>query len=308
MTNPLSLSAHAGYLADPEIDALLRTVQADVAVDITDDDGTERTVYLRTPESEDAQERLLGAFSPLLHKAARGSSVLDFDDALMVATEEFLSVCRRYEIGSALPFKAGLATILSRKLGDVGRTSGLVVVKENAAARYRQLMDSVEWDLTAAYALVRRGHAEGTGENRGFTPDTFLAVDRAIAVESLDVTLGERDNSLRVSNQGTGRLSASEGYLADAAPSPEDETVQAETVRWLLGLVTDRQEQILRLRYGFCDLPTENSRLAHGYRTGEVLSDRQVADVTGSSTPTVQRQKAAALATMRDALEEVEAA
>lgn len=308
MTNAaLSLPAHAGYLDNHEIHRLIALVQTDYPQDVTDADGTERTVYRTTPESEDALVRLHNAFLPLLHKAARGSSVLEYDDALMIAVEEFISTVRRYELDSALPFTAGLSTILIRKLGDVGRTSGLIVVKENAAARYRQLMDSVDWDLNAAYDLVVSGYRDGTGTHKGFTPDTFLSVHRAVGVESLDVSASEAMGSSNTS-AGISDQSKYRNYIADPTPSPEDLTVQAELVRWLFTLIASRQEQILRLRYGFCDLATENIRLRHGYRTGEILSDRQVAQVVGSTTPTVNRQRSEALTAMRDALEEVEAA
>ena len=308
MTNPaLSLSAHTGYLSDREIDNHISAAQTAQQIDVTDDDGTERTVYTNSPDGEAALEILYTAFLPLLHKAARGSSVLDYEDALMIATEEFFSVVRRYEVGSALPFTAGLATILSRKLGDVGRTSGLIVVRENAAARYRQLMDTVAWDLNAAYGLVVKGHREGTGENRGFTPDTFLSVDRAIGVETLDgPDINETDTTSRGSFSNSSSYTSREGYMGDATPGPEEETVQAETVRALFTLVSDQQESILRLVYGFCDLPTENVRYANGYKTGELLSDRQVAGALGMTTPTVNRRRNESLRVMHAALELVD--
>src|SRR4051794_9684432 len=210
MSAALDLAAHESYLSDTEVDALLRIAQS-VSYDIDTD------VYGTSPEADAALEKLTQAFLPVIHKVARTSTVLDFEEALMTCLEEFISVVRRYEVGSALPFKAGLRTVLQRKIGDVGRTSGLIVVKENAAARYRQLMDRHDWNLEAAYADCKAGQ---------FTPDTFLAVHRALSgPDSLDVTVTDNDRSSRVSGlPGTG-YSHYEAELADPEPSPEVQTV-----------------------------------------------------------------------------------
>lgn len=302
MTLPaLSLTAHDGYLSTSETDALIRDAQnVSCAVDPADPN---RFIYGTTPESERALETLTTAYLPLIHKIARTSSILDFDDALMVCLEEFISVVRRYEVGSALPFVAGLGTILSRKIGDTGRTSGLVVVKENAAARYRQIMDRHEWNLEAAYD-------ECKNTTNGFTPETFMAVHNALSIGSLDLPLDDDPTKPNgVANGGTNRLTGREADLTDGAPNPEASTVQAELIRWLFTIVTPKQQQILRLRYGFNDLATENARLAAGFRADKddlVMSDRQVAQVIGSTTPTVNRQRAEALRLMRFALEDAE--
>lgn len=285
----LAVSAHDAYLTEAETDVLIRVAQA-VPFDL------DTETYGTTPEADDALERLTRAFLPLVHKVARTSTVLDEEDALMTCLEEFIRVVRIYEVGSALPFKAGLRTILTRRIGDVGRTSGLIVVKENAAARYRQIMDRHDWNLEAAYR-------ECQTSTNGFAPETFLAVHNALGVDSLDVTVGDTDRTARTSGGGTADSSQHEGHLADPEPSPEDQTVQAETVRYLLEQVPADQEQIVRLAYGFTDLATENARLAAGFRAdGSPMPDREVAQVLGMRTPTVNRHRNAALQTMRDAL------
>lgn len=302
----LSLNSHEAYLTDSEVDAFCLIAQ-DVPITyrtetVTDDDGTERqveiTVYGTTPEADDALAALTKAFLPLIHKVARTSRVLKEDDALMVCLEEFISVIRRYEVGSALPLKAGLRTILLRKMGDTGRTDGLIVVRENVAARYRQLMDKHEWNLEAAYAECR-------DTPNGFDPDTFLKVHNSLGVDSLDVSAADDPNNSGPSTSGISDQSQHRSYLADPDPSPEAITVQAETIRYLFDLVPDEQEAILRLSYGFTDLATENARMAKGYRAdGSPMSDREVAHVLGMTTPTVGRRRNAALSTMRDALTE----
>lgn len=299
MPEALALSAHTGYIEDNAvINRLITTAQHVPTTQVTDEDGEERTVYGTTPEADDALAQLTTAFLPLLHKVARTSKVLDEDDALAVCLEEFISCIRRYEVGSALQFKQALRTILLRKIGDVGRTSGLIVVKENVAARYRQLMDRHDWDLEAAYQECKTS-------NNGFDPDTFLKVHNSIGVDSLDASQG--GTRFTGSEDSSRSTSKHEEYLADPEPNPEDITVQTETVRWLFTLVDDEAEKILRLAYGFDDLATENSRLAKGYRAdGSPMSDREVAHVLGKSTPTVNRRRNAALGVMREALLEDE--
>ena len=290
IASSLSVTTHDGYLSDQETDRLIRIAQAVPFFIETETYGT-------TPEADEAMEQLTRAFLPLIHKVARTSTVLDPEDALMTCLEEFISCVRRYEVGSALPFKAGLRTILTRRIGDVGRTSGPIVVKENAAARYRQIMDRHDWNLEAAYAECKT-------DSNGFTPDTFLAVHNALRVDSLDVTTDQNDSSSRVSTGGGSGYSQYEEHLADNSPTPEAITVQTETVRHLFTLVPSSQESILRLSYGFADLATENARLAAGFRAdGSPLSDREVAQVLGMRTPTVNRHRNAALDVMRADLE-----
>ena len=275
----LSITAFDGYLTDQEADRLVRIAQS-VPYDVDTD------TYRTTPEADDAMAQLIQGFLPLIHKVARTSRVLEEDEALQTCLEEFLTVVRDYEVGSALPFKAGVRVRLMRVIGDTGRTSGLIAVKKDAVYRYRLIMDKHGWNLDAAYADC---------VNYEFTKDTFLAVHRALGIDSLDVALTD--------DEGNANTSMHEAHLIDPEPSPEAQTVQTETVRYLLGLVPHDQESIVRLAYGFSDLPTENARLAAGLRAdGSPLTDREVAIVLGMTTPTVNRRRNTALQTMREAL------
>lgn len=263
---------------------------------VTDADGTERVVYGQTPAAERALEELTRAFLPLLHKAARSSKVLDEDDAFGLALAEFVAAIRRHDTTSDVPFSAVLPTVLRYAISDADRTSDLIVVRENVAARYFRLMHKHEGSVEAAY-----GECRDTAN--GFDPATFLAVHRAIgSPASLDGAPGEYDGTMS-DGLTAGQFNAQEAALADRTPGPEETAVAADLVRWLFTLTDDRQESILRLRYGFCDLATENLRLAAGFRTGEDLSDAQVAVAAHLSRPTVQREKTKALATMRAALQ-----
>lgn len=265
---------------------LIAAAQA-VPLTIVIHDGVEQLVYGRTPASDAALERLTTAFLPALHKAARAAKVLDPEDAFGVALAEFVAAVRRHDPASGVPFSATISTVLFRAVADADRTSDLITVRENVAARYWRLMHKHDHNLEAAYAECR-------DTRNGFDPATFLAVHRAIGTtESLDL----------MDLDGTDCAAAR--AIASPVPGPEEQIVQIQLVAWLLALVSDRQEAIVRLRYGFADHTTENLRLVAGYRAGEDLSDVQVAHALITPRPTVQREKSKALSTMRAALQDL---
>lgn len=295
MSSALSYDAATEFLS---VDAQLRLIAAaqDVPTEvIAEADGTERVVYGKTPASEAAMEQLTTAFLPLLRKIARSSKVLDEDDAFGLVLVEFVQVVRRHDLTLGIGLAPVLSTVLRYAISDADRTSDLIVVRENVAARYFRLLHKHEGNVEAAYAECR-------DTANGFDPATFLAVHRAIgAPDSLDAA---GVNGWEGGVAGGALLTeGTEAALADRTPGPEETAVQADLVRWLFTLVEDRAESVLRLRYGFTDLATENLRLAAGFRTGEDLSDAQVAVATHLTRPTVQREKAKALATMRAALQ-----
>lgn len=322
--NPnLTIAGHTQFLDNDELTRLITAAQDVPTVQITEDDGIEKTTYWNTPEAAAALEELTRAFLPLIHRIANtagqyGNGIPE-DDALQICLEEFISVVRRYQPGSALPFQAGLATVLARKLSDTQRVSDLVVVKENVSARYWQLMHKHGLETRPRDDVFRDAYAECKDTANGFDPDTFLRAHQAISgASSFDGT------SLRDSSRGYGtsggsasgktsyidtrvdRMLMEAGAITDG---PEDATVQSDVVRYLFTLVSEREQQVLRLRYGFSDPATQNARLRAGFRADRdelVMSDREVAQVLGSTTPTVNRLRHQALATMRAALEEAE--
>lgn len=319
MNTNLTIAGHTQFLDNDEITRLITTAQDVPTVQITEDDGTETTTYWNTAEADAALEELTRAFLPLIHRIAGTAKQngIPEDDALQICLEEFISVVRRYRPGSALPFQAGLATILARKLSDTERTSDLVVVKENVSARYWQLMHKHGLENRPRNEVFRDAYNECKNTANGLDPATFLSAYRAISGydgfegtaaigDSTGGGKGDQDGTRSSAEHRMDRLMMEAGAFTDG---PENATVQADVVRYLFTLVSERQRQILRLRYGFSDPATQNARLAAGFRADRdelVMSDREVAQVLGSSTPTVGRQRHEALATMRAALEEAE--
>lgn len=282
----LTLPVSQRFLSVAEQRDLLTAAQ-DVPVTVTTaDDGSERVTYGTTPASESALETLTAAFMPAIEKAARSAKVLDDDDALGTVLAEFLAAVRRYDLTSDVPFSATISVILHRAVSDTDRTSDTITVRENVAARYWRLMHKHAFDVLAAYIECR-------DTSNGFDPVTFLAVHNALRVKSLEALAAplSDDDPLQAAAHAT------------HTPSAEAWIVTADLVRWLFEQVGTREETILRLRYGFCDLATENLLYASekGLHVGDVLSDVQIAEVTGWARSTVSRLGNAALAEMRTA-------
>jgi len=287
-------TADAVDLTPAEIDDLIAVIQSTKTVSI-DAEGEEVVVYESTLASEAAFDRLLTSFKRLIDKVTRASKVLKPDDAEGLVLMEFVAAVRKYKIGEDLPFLASIGTILMRRMSDANRTNDLVRVPENVGARYWALVHKHGGSVEAAYEECRT-----TSNN--FDPSTFLAVHRAMGhVESLDLDDDAEDGE---GNPIYGYTDAA--HLSHAVPGPEESLVQADLVRWLFTTVDHRKEQILRLRYGFDDIDSQNLRLAAGFRDDAeslVMSDKDVATCLHSSTQTVNRQRNAALVTMREAMQ-----
>jgi len=247
----------------------------DVVQSVTVSTEGDRTVYGRTPEADAAMERLVMAFLPMLHRAARrGYANMGEEDAFATAYEAFVLAVRRHDTAGSVHFTQTASTIVSRAVADAARTSDIVTVTEDVSLRYWRLMHKHGGDVEAAYAECRETH-------NGFTPYTFLAAHRAIAAtESFESALFD-------------------AAQAQMTAGPEESVVEADLVRWLFTLVDEDAESLLRLRYGFTDSHSELLRASHGYRVGELLDDGQAAHCLGLTRPTAQRKRTKALDAMR---------
>lgn len=275
-TEFLSVSAQAAHIAAAQ----------EVPVHVLEIEGEERLIYGTTPTSEAALDVLTGAFMPAIEKAARASRVLDEGDALSVALLEFVEAVRDFDLEAPLPFSATIATRLRYAVLRADRANDLVRVKDNVAAVYWRLIHKHDGDFAAAYEEVK-------ATDNGLAPATFMAVHNVIGgIDSLDPVLCTEDD-----DHGPRHA------LASAVGSHEDRLTDRDEVEWLFTLVSDRQEAILRLAYGFSDAATEEIRLAKGYAIGEIMTDAQTAHALDLTRPTAQRERTRALATMREALE-----
>jgi hypothetical protein len=261
----------------PETVNELITAAQDVTVTVTDD----RTVYGTTPESDAALARLTTAFLPMLHAAARrGASNLGREDAFATAYEAFIGAVRRHDVDGEVHFLRTASVIVTRAVADAARVSDMITVKEDVSRRYWKLMHKHGGDVEAAYAECRE-------EANGFTPYTFLAAHHAISTtESLD--FGNAD-----------------ALHPATMPGPEEAAVEADLVNWLFGLVDDKSESLLRLRFGFQDAYTETLRATFGYRVGELLDDAQAGHCLGLPRSTAQRRRTKAIQTMRDGMQQL---
>jgi len=293
-TTRLTLADQRRLIADAQ--------DVELVVDV-DADGAEVTRYGTTPAAEAALDRLTTSFLPLMVKVARTARALDYDDALGVVAEEFISAVRRYDLEDDVPFHATITSALRYALSDASRASDVVVVKGDVHARYWRLMHKHDGDVGAAYDECRT-----TSNN--FAPATFLAVHHALSALSMDwnpnVDGQNTSHGSTVTHSVHGGTPSDLGHMhlhnmVGAEPDPYDPFLTADFVRALFSEVTERQESILRALYGFEDAATTSLTLAAGFRPGDVLSDLEAGAVLGITRPTVQRERVRALGVMRAA-------
>ncbi|MBP2323312.1 RNA polymerase sigma factor (sigma-70 family) [Kibdelosporangium banguiense] len=283
-TTEIFLSPEAQY-------ALISAAQDVPCTVITDATGNETVAFGKTRKSEAALTRLVQSFTPLIRSMARTATRLDYDEAEAICYARFMQAVREFDLDSDVPFSRDIRTMLRYELSDKSRTKDLIQVKENVAARYFRLLRQHDRDVKAAYEVCR------TTPN-GLDPSTFLAVHRAYGhVVSLDLAMDGDENS----------DDRHEAFLIDhMAEDAADDLANRDLIRWAFSKVSDREEQILRLRYGFVDVATENIRSAAGFRSDTsdpVMSDREVAQCLGLALSSCNRYRRDALATMRAALE-----
>ncbi|MDT8915798.1 hypothetical protein [Amycolatopsis sp. PS_44_ISF1] len=299
MRDYTNILATESFLSHEEQCALIAAAQ-DVPCTVTTnpETGEETVTFGKTAASETALTQLVVSFTPLIRSMARTAPTLGYDEAEAICLERFMKAIREYDLNSELPFSRDIRTMLRFELSDKTRTRGVVAIKENVAARYLRLVQKHAGDVRAAYEECR------TTPN-GFDPSTFLAVHRAYGMLiSLDIAPGDSDAG------AAGDWNEHERILIDHMAAFEEDLANRDLVRWAFTKVAEREAQILRLRYGFDDLTTENLRSRAGFRTDVddlVMSDREVAQCMGLALSSCNRYKREALATMRSALESLAA-
>ncbi len=219
-------------------------------------------------DDQEAWDQMLVVYIPLIRKVARRHS--NYQEGVSIALAAFVEAVRTYDptkpanlfLGSAIR-RMNFAVTESNRFGSTP-----VRVPQSTQQRYNVLLSKYDWDTWEALA-----HVQNSGLSRG----TFLAITAASArlgqawdhVLNLPVTTSELDTAI---------------------------------VPWLLTQVTAQQEQILRLALGFTDSTSENYRLEKGFKEGQCLTLRQVAQILGMTRTRAMREKHAALDTMRATL------
>jgi hypothetical protein len=281
MPKHIAIAATQTFLGAAEQDVLIATIQ-DVPVEhLVLDDGTERLVFRNTTAADAAMDQLLGSYVKLIEKTASRATVISREDAQSELMLAFIEAVRRHDITKGVPFHRTIGAILYGALSVAQGTSDVIVIPETIALRYWRVMHDADMDVQVAYESCGKHNLAST---------TFLAVHHALTIQSLDVSVG--------ASNGDSEPGREMGFVA---ASPEADIVTADLVRWLFEQVTDTQETIIRARYGFCDDATETILVAHGLHLGDVISDIQVAEVTGIGAKTVQRQRVKGLASMKAA-------
>ena len=263
--------------------ALITDIQNVPTTVTVQEDGSEFVTYGVTPASEAAGEKLMAAFWPAIRAAARSTKLRgNEEEAEAVALEAFVRAVREFDLTGDTPFHHVVPNVMRRAVRAADRQdSTQVTIPDVQVKRYFRVFNEHGRDAATALAAVRLAP-----EVWLLSPEAFLTIHLALQNStSLDAPASTVHEEL-------------------AAPAPmEDTVITREYVRWLLDQTTDRQQAVCRLAYGFADLDTENLRVSHGYREGDVLEDLQVADCLGVPRSTVNRERNKALATMRTAAE-----
>lgn len=245
-------------------------------------------VQTGSPAADAAWARLTEAFAPAVRAAARSTKLKNNEeDAEATAWLAFSEAVMAYDLTADTPFHHIVPNVMRRAVRAQDRQdSAQASIPDVQVKRYFRAYNENGQDVAAAY---RQCQAD---------PTRWLLTGEAFA-------------ALHYAIHGSASMDAPSAHAAEAVgglgtyADPAEQFVTRDHVRWLLAQVSDRQELICRLKYGFEDLDTENLSvmLAKGYRPGDVLEDLQVADVLGMSRATVQRQRNDALKTMRAAEE-----
>ena len=247
--------------------------------------------------NEAATLRLLKAYLPVLRKAveawkqsisnnpdegreeARSAAIIGFLEAIQQFQPDRwdrLAATVRYPIARALENAAGADTPIS--------------VPQRQRARYFSIMAAADGDVSAALEML---------DDSGMTRATFTAVHDAV-VNTVYYHQGTGNGDHEDEDSGTG-----EDLLVDTTQDhyqvAQDRVAMAHTA---LRAVSDDKRAITRLYYGFdardAEFTYEVDRAVE--LSAAIGSDANTARLLGSTRPTVQRKRAAALVEMREVL------
>lgn len=262
----------------------------------------------------DAQARLVTSQVPQLRQqavkyAAGGKGGLPIEDLVSAGMEAVLGAIHTFDTAKGVRFythwKYAAQEAMANEVARVSNTS--LVVPGTTLRKYRKAFRDAErslqqearhahggarpWTVEDA-ALVDRAR-ELAQRNSGMAPETFAAVHFA-------VTQGHSLNDGGADFYNTGRAIQSErgdatyaghGYSAQHAlgvpdPSESPYTDAPDRATKAVAALTPRERAVIDLTL----------------YTDEPLSDREAADILGSTRSTVQRIRARALSKMHDAL------
>lgn len=249
---------------------------------------------------QDAALALVAQYGPAIRNALARipGEALDPEDAAQEAAVAFLGLVQAHDPATGR-LAGRVAVYLTEALqGAASATSGWAV-PARTVKRFLAIRKAADGDLVKGAAIA---------------PEHEMASARFLLLASV-LSTGTLDdvNEGGIRHEGRNRADTATGLYGDASSAfaHVEDTI---LVDGLLSLLDERETAIIRYAYGFdaipgIDLDEAKSGAARSREEGiAVANDAAVARHLGLTRPTVQRTRAAALAKMREALTEADAA
>ncbi len=231
--------------------------------------------WLRAAQANDdrGMESLYRTYYADIEHAARDVALTDPDDSFGVAQLAFVEAIRDFDTDRELiSFRTHAGSVMRRALREARDREQAVTVPVTAVRRYYAIMrDAGSFDV--AYARVRLG---GLGMSAGAFLATHHAVAASCDVDDPDVAADVRQRP--------------------ADPHTEPDPFYAAE---LLSMVPAVEERILRLRFDFGDVPTQNARLMMDVAPGTLMTYNNIGTVIGVSRARTQYMYHRAIATIK---------
>lgn len=248
---------------------------------------------------ERAWDELLKQHAGAIYRASQRARAATEDgraEALAVARLAFVEAVLKHDPASGYRLSTLAYPAMAFAVIDAQQSSSGIGIGQGTLRRYFALMEKHDGDFQAAYEECRQGGVS-------MKPFTLIAVRRALYdVEDADELLGEPSQQSSARSTGVDGVRGSDHYRDRDyrySSQPEHEEIHYELVDHLFSLVTEEQQLILRLAYGFDDPASERLRLDNGYAAGDTLYNHQIAPLLGRARKTVKKLHDAAIETIR---------
>lgn len=252
-----------------------------------------------TPQTEGAWEILIAAHQRAIKAAAGRGRSLDPEDAYGTALEAFVVAVREFDLDLGLRLSTMAYPAMAHAVLAAASADHPVVIPRGVVNRYLALMKKADGDFPTAYRMAQEG-------GHHITPFNLLTAHRAMSDPfDADEVLGGASREL--SGAYTAELTGASGNLTrDALRSrgytadPGHEEIDRGFIRDLFLSIPEEQDHAIRLALGFRSAALDALRVLSGFKEDEVLNDRELGVVLGTSRSTARRRFDAGITGMKD--------